>query len=190
MSDPLALDEQLLSLLDESARSSTYKPALLPALFDRVQASTSDRPCARPRAHARLRTKRPVSGGARPSPDTAKGRHRQVSSRRLFLTTFRLTISSRPPSTSASVVLRLAARKTTEERQPALTWTALQARVQTSPARATAPSSAICEPRRGPRWLLVCRVLVSGFAVHRPAAAHACWTCVISAGVGGRTRPG
>jgi hypothetical protein len=24
----------------------------------------------------------------------------------------------------------------------------------------------------------------SGFAAHRPAAAHACWTCVISRGVG------
>jgi pyruvate kinase len=26
----------------------------------------------------------------------------------------------------------------------------------------------------------------SGFAVHRPAAAHACWTCAISAGLGAR----
>ena len=29
-------------------------------------------------------------------------------------------------------------------------------------------------------------VFISGFAVHRPAAAHACWTCVISAGLGAR----
>jgi hypothetical protein len=43
MRDPLALDEQLLSLLDESACFSTYKPALLPALFDRVQARLIDR---------------------------------------------------------------------------------------------------------------------------------------------------
>jgi hypothetical protein len=37
MTDPLALGEQLLSLLEESARSSTYKPVLLLALIDRVQ---------------------------------------------------------------------------------------------------------------------------------------------------------
>lgn len=37
MTDALALGEKLLSLLDESARSSTYKPALLLALIDRVQ---------------------------------------------------------------------------------------------------------------------------------------------------------
>lgn len=37
MTDALALGEKLLSLLDQSARSSTYKPALLLALIDRVQ---------------------------------------------------------------------------------------------------------------------------------------------------------
>jgi len=30
----------------------------------------------------------------------------------------------------------------------------------------------------------------STFAVHRPAAAHACWTCAISAGWGVHPRPG
>src|SRR5206468_5881278 len=30
----------------------------------------------------------------------------------------------------------------------------------------------------------------SGFAVHRPAAAHPCWTCAISVGLGVRPRPG
>jgi len=37
VTDALALGEKLLSLLEESARSSTYKPALLLALIDRVQ---------------------------------------------------------------------------------------------------------------------------------------------------------
>ena len=37
MTDALALGEKLLSLLDQSARTSTYKPALLLALIDRVQ---------------------------------------------------------------------------------------------------------------------------------------------------------
>lgn len=37
MTDAVALGEKLLSLLDQSARSSTYKPALLLALIDRVQ---------------------------------------------------------------------------------------------------------------------------------------------------------
>jgi hypothetical protein len=37
MNDALALGEKLLSLLDQSARSSTYKPALLLALIDRAQ---------------------------------------------------------------------------------------------------------------------------------------------------------
>ena len=37
MTDALALGEKLLSLLDESARTTTYKPALLLALIDRVQ---------------------------------------------------------------------------------------------------------------------------------------------------------
>src|SRR5687767_8851410 len=37
MADPLALGGKLLSLLDESARTSTYKPALLLALVDRAQ---------------------------------------------------------------------------------------------------------------------------------------------------------
>src|SRR3954451_23105842 len=37
MTDALALGEKLLSLLEQSARSSTYKPALLLALIDRVQ---------------------------------------------------------------------------------------------------------------------------------------------------------
>jgi hypothetical protein len=30
----------------------------------------------------------------------------------------------------------------------------------------------------------------STFAVHKPAAAHACWTCAISAGWGVHPRPG
>ena len=34
MSDALALGERLLGLLEESARTSTYKPALLLALLD------------------------------------------------------------------------------------------------------------------------------------------------------------
>jgi len=37
LTDALALGEKLLSLLEQSARSSTYKPALLLALIDRVQ---------------------------------------------------------------------------------------------------------------------------------------------------------
>ena len=37
MTEPLALGEKLLALLDESARTTTYKPALLLALIDRVQ---------------------------------------------------------------------------------------------------------------------------------------------------------
>jgi hypothetical protein len=37
VTDALALAEKLLSLLDQSARSSTYEPALLLALIDRVQ---------------------------------------------------------------------------------------------------------------------------------------------------------
>jgi hypothetical protein len=37
VTDALALGEKLLSLLDESARTTTYKPALLLALIDRVQ---------------------------------------------------------------------------------------------------------------------------------------------------------
>jgi hypothetical protein len=37
LSDPLALGEQILALLDQSARSSTYKPAVLLALIDRAQ---------------------------------------------------------------------------------------------------------------------------------------------------------
>jgi hypothetical protein len=37
VTDPLALGEKLLSLLEESQRSSTYKPALLLAVIDRVQ---------------------------------------------------------------------------------------------------------------------------------------------------------
>ena len=37
MTDPLALGEKLLSLLEESALATTYKPALLLALIDRAQ---------------------------------------------------------------------------------------------------------------------------------------------------------
>jgi 5-methylcytosine-specific restriction endonuclease McrA len=37
MTEPLALGEKLLSLLEESARTTTYKPALLLALIDRAQ---------------------------------------------------------------------------------------------------------------------------------------------------------
>lgn len=37
MTDPLALGEKLLALLEESARTTTYKPALLLALIDRAQ---------------------------------------------------------------------------------------------------------------------------------------------------------
>lgn len=37
MTDAVALREKLLSLLDQSARSSTYKPALLLAVIDRAQ---------------------------------------------------------------------------------------------------------------------------------------------------------
>lgn len=40
MTDALALGEKLLSLLDQSARTTTYKPALLLALIDRVQEYT------------------------------------------------------------------------------------------------------------------------------------------------------
>src|SRR5450755_4635807 len=40
-------------------------------------------------------------------------------------------------------------------------------------------------------WLVVIMgfSFVSTFAVHRPAAAHACWTCAISAGWGVHPRP-
>ena len=37
MTEALALGEKLLSLLEESARTTTYKPALLLALIDRAQ---------------------------------------------------------------------------------------------------------------------------------------------------------
>jgi hypothetical protein len=37
MTNALALGEKLLSLLDESAQTTTYRPALLLALVDRVQ---------------------------------------------------------------------------------------------------------------------------------------------------------
>jgi hypothetical protein len=37
MTEALALAEKLLSLLEESARATTYKPALLLALIDRAQ---------------------------------------------------------------------------------------------------------------------------------------------------------
>jgi len=37
VTDALALGEKLLALLDESARTTTYKPALLLALIDRAQ---------------------------------------------------------------------------------------------------------------------------------------------------------
>jgi HNH endonuclease len=44
MTDALALGEKLLSLLEESARTTTYKPALLLALIDRVQEYGADDP--------------------------------------------------------------------------------------------------------------------------------------------------
>ncbi len=37
MTEPVALAEKLLALLEESQRTTTYKPALLLALIDRVQ---------------------------------------------------------------------------------------------------------------------------------------------------------
>lgn len=40
MTDALALGEKLLALLEESARTTTYKPALLLALIDRAQEYT------------------------------------------------------------------------------------------------------------------------------------------------------
>ena len=43
MTDALALGEKLLLLLDESARTTTYKPALLLALIDRVQEHVDQR---------------------------------------------------------------------------------------------------------------------------------------------------
>ena len=49
--------------------------------------------------------------------------------------------------------------------------------------------------RKGHYWLFwigffLPFLWISIFAVHRPAAAHACWTCVISRGVGVRPCPG
>jgi HNH endonuclease len=42
VTEPLALGEKLLALLDQSARSSTYKPAVLLALVDRAQEHVED----------------------------------------------------------------------------------------------------------------------------------------------------
>ena len=135
--------------LDRSLRQCAQRRTATMIATRMLSAIRSER-SQRPRAQARLRTKRPAYQ-ARPAPcaDTAKAVI-QVSSQRLFLTTFRPTTSSWPPTPSTSVVLPARNAKNYRKR-PA---TDVHCCASSTSPSLTAPSSASCDPGRRDAKLL------------------------------------